>query len=74
MKKPQSKPAVDAGLVSLDASDLLRPSVFAAISELPEHRRVLYLARVRANNQSRCSAEKWEGPKANRSAEYALDS
>jgi CRP/FNR family cyclic AMP-dependent transcriptional regulator len=48
MKKPQSKPAVDAGLVCLDASDLLRPSVFAAISELPEHRRVLYFARVGA--------------------------
>jgi CRP/FNR family transcriptional regulator, cyclic AMP receptor protein len=48
MKKPQSKPAVDAGLVCLDASDLLRPSVFAAISELPEHHRVLYFARVRA--------------------------
>jgi CRP/FNR family transcriptional regulator, cyclic AMP receptor protein len=48
MKKPQSKPAVDAGLVCLDASDLLRPSVFAAISELPEHHRVLYFDRVRA--------------------------
>jgi hypothetical protein len=46
MKKPQSKPAMDAGLVCLDASDLLRPSVFAAISELPEHRRVLYFARL----------------------------
>jgi hypothetical protein len=46
MKKPQSKPAVDAGLVCLDASDLLRPSVFAAISELPEHRRILYFARL----------------------------
>jgi hypothetical protein len=46
MKKPQSKPAVDAGLVCLDASDLLRPSVFAAISELSEHRRVLYFARL----------------------------
>jgi hypothetical protein len=46
MKKPQSKPAVDAGLVCLDASDLLRPSVLAAISELPEQRRVLYFARL----------------------------
>jgi CRP/FNR family cyclic AMP-dependent transcriptional regulator len=48
MKKPQSKPAVDPDLVCLDASDLFRPSVLAAINELPEHRRVLYLARVRA--------------------------
>jgi hypothetical protein len=46
MKKPQSKPAVDAGLVCLDASELFGPSVFAAISELPEHRRVLYFARL----------------------------
>jgi CRP/FNR family transcriptional regulator, cyclic AMP receptor protein len=48
MKKPQSKPAVDPDLVCLDASDLFRPSVLAAINELPEHRRVLYFARVRA--------------------------
>jgi hypothetical protein len=46
MKKPQPKPAVDPGLVCLDESDLLRPVVVAAISELPEHRRVLYFARL----------------------------
>jgi hypothetical protein len=46
MKELQPKPAVDPGLGCLDASDLLSPSVLAAISELPEHRRVLYFARL----------------------------
>jgi CRP/FNR family transcriptional regulator, cyclic AMP receptor protein len=61
MKKPQPKPAVDPDLISrdlhsIDPSDLLRPSVLAAINELPEHRRVLYLARVRTT--SRDAAQK----------------
>jgi CRP/FNR family transcriptional regulator, cyclic AMP receptor protein len=51
MKKQQPKPAVDPDLAlrdlhSTDPSDLLRPSVLAAVSELPEHRRLLLLARI----------------------------
>jgi hypothetical protein len=51
MKKASAKTRsrhdlVSRDLHSLDASDLLRPFVLAAISELPEHRRVLYLAQL----------------------------
>ena len=51
MNKPQPTVAgtVDRDLVLRDLDrldpDLLRPSVLAAINELPEHRRVFYLAR-----------------------------
>jgi hypothetical protein len=52
MKKLQPKPAVDRDVVlrdleSIDPSDLLRPSVLLAITDLPEQRRALYLARVK---------------------------
>ena len=52
MKRPQPQPAgvVDRNLVLRDLHrldpDLLQPSVLVAINEPPEHRRVLYLARV----------------------------
>jgi len=51
MKKLQPKPVVDRDFVSrdlhrIDASDLLRPAVLLAITELPEHRHALYLARL----------------------------
>jgi CRP-like cAMP-binding protein len=57
MKKPQPKPAVDRDFVSrdlesIDPSDLLRPSVLAALSELPEQRRLLYLAQADAVQKS----------------------
>ena len=53
MEKLQPKPAVSRDFVSrdlesFDPSDLLRPSVLAAVSELPEQRRLLYLAQADA--------------------------
>jgi hypothetical protein len=52
MKQPQRQLAgvVDCNFVLRDLHrldpDLLRPTVLCGINELPEHRRVLYLARV----------------------------
>ena len=38
---------VSRDLHSIHVSDLLRPTVLLAIIELPEHRRALYLARLK---------------------------
>jgi hypothetical protein len=52
MKQPQRQLAsvVDSNFILRDLNrlepDLLRPTVLCGINELPEHRRVLYLARV----------------------------
>jgi CRP/FNR family transcriptional regulator, cyclic AMP receptor protein len=69
-KKRKLEPAVDPDLVSrdvdsIDASDLIRPPVLAAISELPEHRRVLYVDRVRTATSADAAQEETrnEAPK-----------
>lgn len=63
MKKPQPSPAADPDLVlrdlqGVDASDLLRPSVLAAINELPENRRALYLGRVHRTTRGEGAARR----------------
>jgi CRP/FNR family cyclic AMP-dependent transcriptional regulator len=55
MKKPQpvDRDFVSRDLDSIDASDLLRPSVLAAINDLPEQRRLLYLDRAHKSARAR---------------------
>jgi CRP/FNR family transcriptional regulator, cyclic AMP receptor protein len=59
MKKPQpmDRDFVSRDLDSIDASDLLRPSVLAAINDLPEQRRLLYLDRAQKSGRARRRTE-----------------